>query len=88
MVNITGSGAPTKETVGCAGAIYEDTTTGTRYICTFSCEIGDTIDCEWEEVKETSKTEELNMKAFPEKMENKNIPNRRKDYTAYNKNRK
>lgn len=88
MGKITGSGVPTKETAGYIGDIYEDTSTGKEYICVFSCVIGDSIDCEWEEAPTNSKTEESDVKISPEKIENKNIPNKRNDYTMYGKDRK
>lgn len=88
MGKITGSGVPTKETAGYIGDIYEDASTGKEYICVFSCVIGDSIDYEWEEAQTNSKTEESDVKISPEKIENKNIPNKRKDYTTYGKGHK
>ena len=67
MGKITGSGVPTKETVGYVGDTYEDAITGKEYICTFACVIGDSVDCEWEEVTTNSKTEEPDVKIPPEK---------------------
>lgn len=53
MANLTGTGAPTKRTVGAIGDIYTDTKTGNHYKCTFAykSEKDDTFDCDWVKLK-------------------------------------
>lgn len=54
MAYLKGKGAPGRDTKGAIGDIYTDTTTNKKYKCVFAYALGDTYDCSWKLLKNTS----------------------------------
>lgn len=103
MAKLTGTGAPTRTTIGALGDIYTDTNTGIQYECTFAYR-DDTdadFDCQWRELpntgkkpqpvkqekKEEPKLVEPEMPETKEETPVKQPQQKRTDYTSFGKNK-
>lgn len=68
MGNLSGTGAPTRNTRGAIGDIYTDENTGRKYKCTFALRLDDSqrFDTQWTELKDAKV--EQKPEAKPEKI--------------------